>query len=105
MPKIMAKGRYTAEGMAALQRDGAAAREGMVREMLAAMGGSLDGMYRAFGDTDVYVIGDVPDLQTAAAGALAAASTGQSQLETVVLLTAAEIDAALSQAKDLNPPS
>lgn len=105
MPKIMAKGRYTAEGMAALHRDGAAAREGMVQDMVAAMGGTLDGMYWGFGETDVYVIGDLPDLETAAAGALAAAATGQTHMETVVLLTAAEVDRALAKAKDLTPPS
>ena len=105
MPKIMAKVSYTAEGMAALHRDGAVARQKMIGEMISSMGGTLEGVYWAFGDTDAYVIGDVPDLETAAAGALAAAASGQSSLETVILLTAEQVDAALDKAKGLTPPS
>ena len=48
----------------------------------------------AFGDTDVYLIAEVPDNATAAAISLALSMSGAEHFGTVVLVTAEEMDAA-----------
>ncbi len=60
--------------------------------------------YLAFGDADAYVIADLPDNVTAAAGAAAVGSTGAVSVSTTVLLTPAEVDEAFAKTVDYRPP-
>jgi uncharacterized protein with GYD domain len=61
-------------------------------------------MYFAFGGVDAYVIADIPDNVTAAAFALAVNQSGAATVNTVVLMTAAEVDAAGKKAIAYSPP-
>ena len=62
-------------------------------------------MYFAFGDADVYVIADLPDNQSAAAVALAANGTEGLVIQTIVLLSPEELDAASQAQVSFRPPS
>jgi uncharacterized protein with GYD domain len=65
----------------------------------------VEAEYFAFGNSDVYVVADLPDNTSAAALAAAVSSSGQfSAYETVVLVTIEEMDAALSKAVAYRPP-
>jgi uncharacterized protein with GYD domain len=76
-----------------------------IEKMAADMGGSISSFDFAFGDTDVYVISEMPDEVTAAAVATAVAASGAvSSIETVVLLSADEIDAAIGKHAPYRPP-
>jgi uncharacterized protein with GYD domain len=64
----------------------------------------LESFYFAFGDNDVYVVADFPDNISAAAAAQTVSAEGGATARTVVLLTAAEIDAAVAKASSYRPP-
>jgi uncharacterized protein with GYD domain len=65
-----------------------------MRDLFEKYGGRLEAMYWAFGDSDLYTIGEVPDNAAAAACSMAVSASGAGHCKTVVLLTAEEMDAA-----------
>ena len=58
----------------------------------------------AFGDTDAYVVLDLPDNQTAVAASIAVNTSGGASSEVVVLLTPEDVDAAARLSVDYRPP-
>jgi uncharacterized protein with GYD domain len=75
-----------------------------VAHALESAGGSLEHFYFAFGDTDAYVIVDLPDAEAAAAVALTVNSAGGATTKTVLLMTPEEVDAAAQRSIDYRPP-
>ena len=104
MAKFLVQANYTAEGLRGLMKDTAAVREARVREMLTAAGGKLDGFYFALGDTDVFVICDLPDVATCASLAMSISASGVVTVKTTALLTSTETDAALRKGIIYRPP-
>jgi uncharacterized protein with GYD domain len=105
MPKYLIKASYSTEGIKGVMKGGGTARVEAVKHALESVGGSVESFYFAFGSDDVYVTVDGPT--NAAAAAMAAAVGGSGALaryETVVLLTAAEIDDAMKMAVSYAPP-
>ncbi len=88
MPKYLVQGSYTIEGIKGVLKEGGSGRRQAVEAALKSMGGKLDAIYWAFGETDAYVIADVPDNVTALALSMGIASTGTVGVKTTVLLTA-----------------
>ena len=104
MPKYLIKASYTEQGVSGLLKEGGSGRRAEIAHMSEAAGGSLEAFYFAFGETDVYVIGEFPDNATAAAIALNVASSGSVTCTTTVLLTPEEIDAAAQHRISYRPP-
>jgi uncharacterized protein with GYD domain len=104
MSKYLIHAFYTAEGAKGLMKAGGTARRAAVQKMLEGLGGRLEAFYFAFGETDAYVILDLPDNLTAASISLAVASTGAVSTKTTVLLTAEEMDQAVKRQVDYKPP-
>ena len=104
MPKYMWKVSYSIDGVRGIVKQGAVDRAAQIGQITAANGGTLEGFYFAFGDTDAYVVADLPGDTTAAAIALAVASSGAAGIETVKLLTPAEVDEARSIQTGYTPP-
>jgi uncharacterized protein with GYD domain len=75
-----------------------------VAALAKSLGGTLESFYFAFGETDAYVVMDLPDNQSAAAASLTVSAAGAAATEVVVLLTPEEIDAAAKQSVDYRPP-
>jgi len=73
-------------------------------KLAAGLGGSLESFYFAFGETDAYVVLDLPDNRTAAAASLAVNAAGGASSEVVVLLSPEDIDAAAKLSVDYRPP-
>jgi uncharacterized protein with GYD domain len=72
MPKYLVKAKFTLEGAKGLTKGGGkTARRKAVKESLEGLGGKLEAFYFAFGETDVYAIGELPDNVAAAALSLA----------------------------------
>ena len=69
-----------------------AAVRAAVEKACVAAGGKLESMYYAFGGIDAYVIADLPNNTAAAALALAVNQAGGASVNTVVLMTVAEVD-------------
>jgi uncharacterized protein with GYD domain len=76
----------------------------MVENLVRGMGGTLEAVYFAFGDDDVYLIVDVPDNVTSTAFSLVVNASGAVNVKTTVLLTPEEIDEAAKLTVDYRPP-
>lgn len=104
MPKYLVQASYIGDGVQGLRKEGGSARRSVLEKACASVGGSVEGFYFAFGDSDVVTILDLPDNVTAAGIALLVGSSGKIDLHTTVLLTPEEIDAAAKVGADYTPP-
>jgi len=104
MPKYLIQANYVGDGIRGLLREGGTGRREAVEKMAGSLGGTVESMYYAFGETDVFVIVDMPDNASMAAFSLVAAATGAVTAKTTVLLTPEEVDAAGKKTPDYRPP-
>jgi uncharacterized protein with GYD domain len=104
VPKFLLEVNYTLDGIKAVKAGGGGARVAAATELIEGLGGTLESFYFAFGDTDVYAIGDFPDSVSAAAAALAVSAGGGATVRTVALLSPADIDAAAATKTAYRPP-
>jgi uncharacterized protein with GYD domain len=104
MAKFLIKASYSAEGAKGVQSSGGTSRRDAVAKMAEGLGGRLESFYFAFGETDAYVVLDLPDNQSAAAASIAVTTAGGATSEIVVLLTPEEIDSAAKLSVDYRPP-
>lgn len=104
MPKYLFEASYTPDGVKGVQSAGGSSRSDAVAKVAESVGGSLEGFYFAFGETDAYVICDLPDQESAAAVALTVNAAGGAKVNTVVLLTSDEVDAAAKRSVEYRPP-
>lgn len=104
MAKYLVRANYVGDGVAGLIRDGGSKRRAAVEKLFGAVGGRVDAFYYAFGDSDLFVIGDLPDNASAAALSLAVNATGAVTINITVLMTAEEMDAAAKKAPAYQAP-
>ena len=94
MPKYLIHANYVGEGIKGLMKEGGSSRRDAVQKLFESMGGKLEVFYYAFGDTDAYVIMDLPDNVAAAKAVLTVNSSGTVVCKTTVLMTPEEVDEA-----------
>jgi uncharacterized protein with GYD domain len=104
MPKYLWKVRYSVDGLGGLMKEGGSARVAAATELVESVGGSVESFYFAFGAQDAFVIADMPSAVACAAGALTVGAAGGAALETVALLTPAEIDEATKASTTYRKP-
>ena len=104
MAKYLLKASYTIDGVKGVLKDGGSGRRAAVEETVRGLGGSLESFYFAFGDTDAYVVVDLPDNATATAISLVVNSAGGAQVTTVPLMTPEEADEATKKSVEYRPP-
>ena len=104
MSKFLMQVSFTREGTKGLTKEGGIKRRQLVEQFFGAVGGKLEVLYFAFGDTDVYAVADFPDNVSAAAVSLAANSTGAVRAKATVLITPEEMDQAVQKSEGLRPP-
>src|SRR5215210_6989691 len=104
MPKFLILASYTHEGVKGVQSGGGSARRAAVAEALEGVGGRLESFYFGFGDHDAYVTAELPDNESAAAVAISVNAAGGAVVNTVVLLTPEEVDAAAERSVAYRPP-
>ena len=104
MPKFLIEASYTTDGAKGVQSGGGTARSDAVAKVAESVGGSLESFHFAFGDSDAYVIVDLPDNESAAAVALTVNASGGATTKTVVLLTPDEVDAAAKRSVEYRAP-
>jgi uncharacterized protein with GYD domain len=102
--KFLIEASYTIDGVKGVQEAGGTSRRDAVAQVAQSVGGQLESFYFAFGDSDAYVIVDLPDNESAAAVALTVNAAGGATAKTVVLLTPEEVDAAAKRSVDYRPP-
>lgn len=103
MPKYLWKASYTPAGARGVAEQGGSSRVDAVKKATESVGGKLEAFYFAFGGADAYVIADLPDNETAAAVALTVNQSDRASVETVVLVTPEEMDAAAKKNVDFRP--
>jgi uncharacterized protein with GYD domain len=96
MAKYLFHGSYTQAGIQGVLKDGGTGRRKAVDALAKSLGGSIESMYWAFGKDDFFVIGELPDHASAAALAATTGAAGGVTITTVVLLTADDIDRAIT---------
>lgn len=104
MPKYLVQANYVGEGLKGLLKEGGSSRRAAVEKLFSSVGGKVEAFYFAFGDTDLFVIADVPDNFTAAAISLTVNAAGAATAKVTVLLTPEEIDAAVKKTPGYRPP-
>jgi len=104
MPKYLIEANYVGEGIKGLLKDGGSGRLAAVEQLVKSVGGTVEGFYYAFGDTDAFVIVDLPDNATASAVSLTVSSTGLVTAKTTVLMTPAEVDEVVKKTPSYRAP-
>ncbi len=104
MAKYLVKASYTTEGAQGVQSAGGTSRRDAVAKMAEGLGGRLESFYFGFGETDAYVVLDLPDNRTAAAASIAVNTSGGATSEVVVLLTPEVVDEAAKMSVDYRAP-
>jgi len=104
MSKFLMQVSFTRDGIKGLTKEGGTKRRQAVQEFFGAVGGELETLYFAFGDTDVFAIVDFPDNVSAAAVSLAANAAGVFHVKETVLITPEEMDQAAQKCQSLRPP-
>jgi uncharacterized protein with GYD domain len=104
MAKYLVKGNYVGEGIAGLLAEGGTSRGAAAAAAVASVGGTMEDLYFAFGDTDVYAICDLPDAASAAAVSLLINSSGNVQISLTPLLSAEDLDAASKKSPTYRAP-
>jgi len=104
MAKYLIQANYVGEGLKGLLKEGGSSRRAAVEKLFGSVGGRVEAFYYAFGETDLFVIADVPDNVSTAALSLTVNAAGAATVKVTVLLTAEEIDAAAKKAPNYRPP-
>ena len=105
MPKYLFEASYTQEGLQGLLKEGGTQRREVVENLAAALGGSVEAFYYAFGDCDIYVIADLPDDATATAASLVVGASGAGSVKTTVLIPPETVDEATGKVVNYQPPA
>ena len=106
MPKFLFTASYTKDGIAGILREGGSSREKAIQTLVDSVGGTVETMYWAFGETDFFLITDLPDAIAAGALSTKVAVTGIASVKTTQLLSADDVDKIVSRAQsvDYRPP-
>ena len=104
MPRYLLQANYVGEGIKGLLKEGGTSRQSAAEKAIKSVGGTMEAFYFAFGDTDAYVVAEVPDQVSMAALALTISASGAVATKTTVLMTAEEIDAAAKKTPAYRAP-
>lgn len=94
MPRYLFQGSYSLEGARGLLAEGGTRRRAVVERLVRDLGGRLEAFDYAFGETDLFIVVDLPDQVAAAAASLIVGASGAGRWRTTVLLSPEEIDRA-----------
>ena len=104
MPKYLIQASYVGEGVKGLLKDGGTKRRAAAEAAAKSLGGTLESFYFAFGDTDAFVVVDLPDNVAMSALALTVGATGAVRCKTTVLLTPEEVDKVVQKTATYRAP-
>lgn len=104
MGKYLIRANYVGEGVKGLLAEGGSKRRDAADAAIKSVGGSIECLYYAFGDTDLYGICDFPDDASATALSLMINASGSVTLDLTPLMTPEEVDAAVAKTPSYRPP-
>jgi uncharacterized protein with GYD domain len=103
MPKYLVRGNYNGATAAGLRKEGGTSRVNQGTKAIESLGGTFESLYFAFGETDVYLICDLPSHAHASNLSLLFKSVGMDSVITV-LITPEEVDEAAKLDPDYKAP-
>ena len=104
MPKYLVQANYVGEGVKGLLKEGGTSRRAAAEALVKSLGGTMEAFYYAFGETDAYIIAELPDNASMAALALTVSTSGAVTVKTTVLMTPEELDEAAKKTPSYRPP-
>jgi uncharacterized protein with GYD domain len=104
MSKYLVRANYVGDGVKGLLAEGGTKRRDAARAAIESGGGTLDSMYYAFGDTDVFGVVDFPDEASATAVSLMINASGKITLDLTPLMTPEDVDAAVAKTASYRAP-
>jgi uncharacterized protein with GYD domain len=104
MAKYLVQASYTQTGVQGLLKEGGSKRAEALEAAAKSLGGKLESLYFAFGETDIYLIFDLPDNVSAASLSFVANVAGTATAKVTVLLTPEEIDKAVKKTVTYRAP-
>jgi uncharacterized protein with GYD domain len=102
--KFLLKASYTTEGQKGVLKEGGSKRREAASQAAKSVGGKIEAFYYAFGDSDAYIIADLPDYVSAAALSAVVNASGTTNLKTIPLFTAEEMDEAVRRNPQYRAP-
>ena len=104
MSKYLIQANYVDDGVKGLIKEGGSNRRAAVEKLFESVGGKVEAFYYAFGETDLFVIAEIPDNVTAASLSLTVNASGAATAKVTVLLTSEEVDKAAKKSPSYRPP-
>jgi uncharacterized protein with GYD domain len=104
MAKYLLHANYVGDGVKGLLKEGGTKRRAAAEKAIKSVGGKMESFYYAFGETDAYVVADLPDHASMTALALTINASGAVTLRTTVLMTPEEVDAAAKKTPSYRAP-
>ena len=104
MGRYLFQGTESRAGAAGLLREGGTKRRAAVEALVTTLGGRLEAFYYGFGETDLFIIVELPDHVAAASASLIVVASGAGSWRTTVLLSADEMDGVSKSAATYRPP-
>jgi uncharacterized protein with GYD domain len=94
MPRYLIQAKYTESGLRDILKEGGLKRAQVISNVVNSLGGAVETFFYALGETDVFVIINLPDHINACAFSIATNASGAVMVKTTVLLTPEEMDQA-----------
>lgn len=95
MPKYLIQATYTDAGLQAMINEGGSKRYEVMGRAVMSLGGAIEAFYFALGETDVFLIVNLPDNVSASAFSMLTNASGAVKVKTTSLLSVEEIDRAM----------
>ncbi len=94
MPRYLVQAKYTESGLRGIVKEGGSKRADVFASVIRTLGGAIESFFYGLGETDVYIIINLPDHVNACAFSIATNASGAVAVKTTVLLTPEEVDQA-----------
>ena len=104
MARYLFRAKYTQAGVTGLLKEGGTSRREALRQTIEGMGGTLDDLFYAFGDWDLFLITELPDDEAATAVSLNISAAGALEVSVTVIVTPETVDAAVSKSVPYRAP-
>jgi uncharacterized protein with GYD domain len=104
MAKYLFQITYSESGLQDVLKQGGHRQREVIERAIRSLDGWLEVIYFSFGESDLFVVTELPDNASAAAFSMIASSAGAYRVKTVVLISPEEIDKAAQKTTSYAPP-
>jgi uncharacterized protein with GYD domain len=104
MPRYLLKIKYSVQGIGGVRKEGGTSRVEVARTLIESVGGTMHSFDFAFGEVDAYAVIEAPSNAAVAGAATVVGAAGGASVETVALLTGAEMDEAVKSGAAYRAP-